>query len=151
MSADVLAALVQLLKDDSAIDAYTDGRVWGVELDRAEVGNMPRKNIVVTPSGNAGSGGDASYAQISRGRFDFRCYGEDSYEAGVLGRVVWSFLKAIRPQTVQLIDGGVYVHNATVSGGPISMVDPDADWPFHWQSWGVHAAEVASDPAFAST
>jgi hypothetical protein len=146
MSADILAAVRQMLKDDIAIDDLVDGRVHGVSLTPAEVDVMsqnPRKNIVISRGGAVPSVGSASYVRVKRVRLDFRAYGEDSFEASTVSQAVDDFMKAIRAQLVELADGSaVHVDNAVESAGPIDMVDPDTDWPSVFTSWAVHYSEI---------
>lgn len=143
MSADIVAAVRQMLLDDIAIADLVDDRVWGTHLDRPEVASMPRKNIVISLGGSVPSAGSNSYIRVQRMRLDIRTYGEDGYEARRVWLLVNDFMKAITPTTVTLVDGGVRVHNAVESAGPISMVDPDTDWPSVVATWAVHYSEVA--------
>jgi hypothetical protein len=52
-------------------------------------------------------------------------------------------MKSMVPITVELDDGDVRLYNATVSGGPMNLTDPETDWPFVWASYGVLAHELA--------
>lgn len=151
MNADILSAVRQMLIDDAEVGDLVDERVWGGDLDREEVANMPRKNIVISRGGSVPSVGTASYIRVQRMRLDIRCYGEDSFEAGKVQRAVEAFMKAITPRVVELPDHSVYVQNAVESGGPIDLVDPDVDWPSVYCAWGVIASEEAIAPVLVSS
>lgn len=150
-NADVVAAVRQMLLDDAAISALVTDRIWGGSLPRSEDASMPRKNIVISRGGKAPSAGTNSYIGIQRVRLDIRCYGEDPFEAGTVYRHVDAFLKAVVPQTVDLADGGVRVHNAIESMGGIDMVDPDTDWPSVACAWSVSTAETVTPLAIVSS
>lgn len=151
MSADILAAVRQMLLDDIGISDLVSDRIYGGSLPRSEVASMPRKNIVLSRGGSVPSAGTASHIKVQRMRLDIRCYGEDGYEAGVVHRAVESFMKAITPQTVDLTDHRVLVHNAIESVGGVDLVDPDTDWPSVVCVWGVHASEVEIASPVVST
>lgn len=138
MIADVLPAVVTYLAAVAEIDGLVDGRVYGEKLPAADVSAMPRKCIVITSNGEVPSAGTNSYIQVARPRYEVRCYGETPYEARVLYRAVHAALKGMTAN----VSADVRLHNALQGAGPTALVDPDADWPFVWSTWGVSASEV---------
>jgi len=66
------------------------------------------------------------------------CYGETPFEADQVRRVVHGALKAIK----RVIQGGTLIHHVLPAGGPISLRDPDGDWPLEFQAWDVLTAET---------
>lgn len=144
MTADIVSAVRQMLLDDIAISDLVDNRIYAGGVPHsvsATWGNEPPKAIALSRGGSVLSAGTASYIKVQRLRLDVRCYGEDLYEAGRVHRLVEAFMKAITPQTVNITDHQVYVHNAVESAGGIDLVDPDTDWPSVASVWGVHASE----------
>lgn len=134
--ADPIKGLTTFLKADATIAALVAARVFGEELPKSETASMPRKCIVVEPSGPGSLGG--GYQEYGDLRVDLRCYGETPYEARRLQRAAYGALKALRRK----VHSGVLLHWAIRSGGPIGLRDPDTDWPFVFESYQVLVAEV---------
>lgn len=126
--------VIEILKADTVITTLTGGKVYGEEIAREEVGNMPVKAIAVKNAGGFERNGTAT--TISR-RFDIVCYGETKYEAGVLERAVYDALKAVERVAIS----GMLIHAATVSGGSVPFTDPDMGWPAMIRTTSVLADE----------
>lgn len=141
MIADIHDAVATLLTTDDVPVYYPD-------LPRdmpTDVSALPQF-AVLTPGGNAFSEGDNSYVKVQRVRCDFRCYGPTGYAAKRAYDSLADVLKAITPQTVEVGPTdrrvGVRLHNATLSAGPVQLIDPETKWPFVYATWGVHGSEV---------
>lgn len=133
---DPVLGIITKLKANASIAGMVAARVFGDELPGSETASMPRKCIVVEPAGGSQSFGRA-YQDYSDGRFDIRCYGETPYQAGVLARAVHTAMKHLDRE----VHAGVLLHWAIRSGGPLSLRDPDANWPFRFESYQVLASE----------
>lgn len=141
MSAFVEVGLIAFLKSDEAVNALTGGRVYGDELPPKDTSSMPRKCIVIKPSGGAGTYG-RGYQDYGDGRFDVRSYGETPYQAGLVQLAARRALKHLR----RSVHAGVLLHWAKPSGGALPLRDPDTKWPFRFESFQVLAAEVDLEP-----
>lgn len=139
MSADAIAALVEILKADAGIAALAAARVFGTELPAAEAASMPRAAVVIAPAGGTSltAGSDA---QHDTQRIDAMCYGATSYEAQLVRDAVRDALKPIR----RSVAASTLIHWVRPAGGFTSGRDRDADWPVAVQSWQVFHAEQAA-------
>lgn len=135
---DPLSALITFLKADVDLAALVSTRVFGDELPAGQTTAMPRKCVVVEPSGGTQSIGRA-YQNYGDGRFDIKSYGETPFEAARVQLAVYGAMKALRRKT----HSGVLLHWAIRSGGPLPLRDPDTDWPSRFESYQVLAAEVS--------
>lgn len=135
---DRLTALIAILKADAAVSAQVGTRVFGGELPPAETASMPRKATVISHGGGLGVFG-GGYQEYGDTRVDARCYGETPLEADDVWRAAYGALKQMR----RTLQGTIYVHWARPSGGPLSLRDPDTDWPYVFSSFQVLAAEAA--------
>ena len=136
MIPDPIVALTSYLKLDQDVSDLAGDRVFGAELPDSENAHMPRKTVVVRRAG----GGlliTGGYMRLGDLRVDVFCYGETPYLASQLGRAVQEALKQMRRNT----QGDALLHWAVMSGGPISLRDPDAEWPLDFSSWQVLASE----------
>lgn len=142
--ADPLLALIAFLKADSTIDDLTNGRVFGVELPEKDtatsfaIENMPIGAIVLRPSGGAQLIGNA-YQRFGDGRVDVVCYGAKPRSARTLYLAAHGALKHLKRSTW----AECVLHWARPAGGPLSLRDPDTEWPFTLSVWQVLANELA--------
>jgi len=142
--ADVIAALIALLKADAAVAALVGSgaaaRVFGGELPPAETRFMPRAAIVLAASGGASLTG-GSYAEHDTQRVDLFAYGATPAEADGLLRAAALALRRAR----RGVWGGTIIHWANAAGGFSSGRDRDAAWPRGFQSFQVfHGLEAVA-------
>lgn len=135
---DPIGALVAFLKADADVAGEVGTRVFGGELPRGETASMPRKAIVLTPSGGGFIG--SGYQEYGDIRVDLHCYGETPKEANDVWRAVHPALKQLR----RALQGPCLLHWARPAGGPLTLRDPDADWPFTLATYQILVAEVAA-------
>jgi hypothetical protein len=83
MAADPVAALVAALKADAAVAGEVTDRVFGGELPPGEAGAMPRKAIVLKPSGGVSITSGTNVAHDTQ-RIDVFTYGATVAEAAAL-------------------------------------------------------------------
>lgn len=136
MSADVIAGLVQVLKDDPAVAALAGARVFGLELPPTEAKAMPRKAIVLRASGGASLAAGATVEHDSQ-RVDLMAYGETPFEAARLRRTAADAFKGLQRQ----VSAGTLIHWVEPAGGFATERDPDAAWPLAFQSFQAFYAE----------
>ena len=132
MTADLVAALVALFRDDTEISALAGDRVFGNELPRSAIAKMPQAAIVIVPSGGISISGD-TFAEHDSQRFDIRSYGSTQFEADSLRREIYRLLRRL-PRT---ISEGVLIHSCSTAGGYTSLRDSDGDWPVFMQSFQI--------------
>lgn len=138
MSADVIAALVALLKADNGVAALTGARVFGEELPSTEAKPMPRGAIVIAASGGVSLTG-GSYCEHDTQRVDVSAYGRTPFEANALLRVASRVLRRAR----RSVWADVLIHWIDSAGGFSAARDPDAVWPRAFRSFQVfHALEA---------
>ena len=135
--ADIIAALIAVLTADPQVAALAGTRVFGIELPRSEAASMPRKCLVLQPSGGA-TLTDGSYLEHTAQRVDLFAYGETPYEAHRLSRAAAAALKQLRRR----VANAVLVHWVDPAGGYFTGRDPDADWPVVFQSFQAFYAET---------
>ena len=128
--ADIVTAIVDLLKADAGVAALAGTRVFGGELPPAEAASMPRHAIVVQPSGGAPFQ-PASLLNGEAQRLDVVAYGATAYEAASLRAAAAAALIA----TVRALVGEVLVHWVQAAGGYLSGRDRDGEWPYAFQSF----------------
>ena len=139
MSQDIIGALVAFLKADGAVAALVGTRVFGAELPGSEAASMPRKCVVLTPSGgpNRASG---SYIEHVEQRIDAFSYGETIFEAeSVRDAVADAFMKQRRAVT-----GTTLIHSVESAGGWASQRESDLSWPRAFQSFQAFYALAAA-------
>jgi hypothetical protein len=134
---DPVTALRDYLLQAPDVQVLTGGRVFGGELPRDEVEEMPRKCILIEPSGSLGAFG-RGYQEYGDQRFDVVCYAETPFEAHKLWRVVHPLLK----QLTRAVRADCLLHWAAPAGGPMPLRDPDTDWPATWSAWQVLLSEL---------
>lgn len=128
--ADIVTAIVELLKADAGIAASVDGHVYGGELPPDLAALMPRTAIVVQASGGAAFA-PASTVDAETQRLDIVCYGATPFEAAELRRLSNPVLR----HTLRRVVAGVLIHWVQWAGGYISGRDRDGAWPYALQSY----------------
>lgn len=138
MTADPIAALIKILQDNPDVSALILTRVYGDELPRTDADSMPRKCVVLKLSGGFAS---QDYMEHRTFRFDALSYGETPYEAGLVQRTVSPVLQKVGLDN-QRVHDGVLIHWVNRGGGPLSLRDPDTDWPLKFESFECFHAEA---------
>lgn len=128
--ADIVTAIVDLLKADAGVAALCGERVFGGELPPDEAGSMPRRAIVIQPSGGAPYQ-PAGRVKAEAQRLDVVAYGATIAEAAVLRDAA----RRVLVMTVRLLVSGVLVHWVQSAGGFLIGRDRDGQWPFAFQSF----------------
>lgn len=130
--ADIIGALVALLKADAAIAVLAGVDVYGIEMPQEAVKRMPKGMLVVSPSGGASmmSGSDVN---ADTQRFDVFAYGATPREANSLRTVAKTVLMGTRRRIV----GGVLIHWINSGGGFFAARERDGQWPQSFQSFQV--------------
>ena len=138
--ADLIGAVVALLKADTATAAQVGVRVFGGELPPAETALMPRKAIVLTPSGGT-SLTSGSFVEADTQRFDLFAYGATPAEAEALRDTAALALRRARRR----VWAGVLIHWLKPAGGATNARDANAQWPRAFQSFqALHALNSVS-------
>jgi hypothetical protein len=112
-------AVTDLLNSDVTKGPTMNVYVLAMPAEEIEVG--AHKVVVLLASGGEMNG----RRTISMPKIDMVCYGETDFEAAVLERAVSESVKCLQRQTY----GGVLLHNATLSSGPMQARDPETFWP----------------------
>ncbi|MBW8638996.1 DUF3168 domain-containing protein [Hoeflea sp. WL0058] len=128
---DIIAAMVALLKADSGVTALVGLRVFGLELPREEVDDMPRKGVILRPSGGVSAQG--GYLELTADRIDAISWGETPYQASIVSLAVLVALKRLRRRVIS----GVLIHSAEEAGGRLPIRDAETDWPAMTQAFQV--------------
>jgi hypothetical protein len=138
--ADLIGALVDVLKADGNVAAVVAARVFGGELPKDETKSMPRQAIVLKPSGGV-SIAAGTFMEHDTQRVDALCYGATPLEANALGSVCRRALTSIRRRVVS----GCLIHWAEPAGGVSARRDQITQWPVAFQPFQVFHAlqEVA--------
>lgn len=136
---DVLVATREYLLAQAEISDLVSDRIFvgGLRADQAV--SMPRKALVLNPSGGTTFGGGVGGGDLTDlidQRIDFACYGETAFEAGKLRTAVFNVMKRL----IRQVFAGVLLHRALESGGAVWTKDFDGGWPFYIQAWTVLAA-----------
>ena len=139
MSQDIIKGLIVFLQADAAVAALVGTRVFGQELPRAEADSMPRKAVVLQPSGGTILMG-GSYVKHTAQRFDVISHGETAFQSERVRRAVFDALKALR----RVVSLGVLIHWCDPAGGFANLRDPDTRWPINFQSFQAFYAEEAA-------
>ena len=137
MSQDITAALVTFLKADAGVLALVGTRVFGVELPGAEASEMPRKTVVLSPSGGV-SLAAGSYIPHDTQRVDAFSYGETLIEADKVRRAVFDAFRVRR----RGVTGNTLIHWIESAGGWVSQ--RDLKWPRALQSFQIYHALAAA-------
>lgn len=140
---NLIGALVALLKDDVGVAALVDTRVFGAELPRDQVEDMPRKGVIVRLSGGVTPVG--GYVEVTAERVDAISWGATPYEADTVSLAVRGALKRVRRQVVDVDGTGVLIHSAEEAGGRLSIRDQETNWPAITQAFQVlYALQAAA-------
>lgn len=128
--ADIVTAIVDLLKADAEVSALADDRIYGDELPQAAVAMMPANALVIRASGGASfqPGGEVG---AEAQRIDLVAFGATPFEADVLRRHAGITLRAARRRIV----GTVLIHWINPAGGYLTARDPDTAAPYAFQSF----------------
>jgi len=129
---DVLIGVMDILKADATITNLIGEKVFGEEIPRDEIVNLPSKMIAVVSAGGVEKNQTSSTISA---RFDIWCYGETKYEARLLSRAAYDALKTVERVTID----GMLIHSVALSGGPHPYRDPDTGWPAMIRSVSVIA------------
>ncbi len=128
--ADLVSSLVALLLADATIAAQAGTRVFGGELPASEASSMPRKALVIQPSGGSSLTG-ASFIQADTERVDLFAYGATPKEAGDLADLAGLVLRNARRK----VWAGLLIHWVKPAGGSSSGRDPALTWPRAFRSF----------------
>jgi hypothetical protein len=136
--ADLEGGVVAFLKDDTATNAVTGGRIFGGELHPAETASMPRTAIVVKVSGGLQLLGD-TFVEHDTQRVDVFAFGPTPREAAAVLRTAALALRGLR----RSVHAGCLIHWANSASGSIAGREPVTEWPRHFQSFQVMHGLVA--------
>lgn len=137
---DVIGAVKDYLENEGTVTALLDSdttRIYGGEILRADIDEMPRGAVVLSPAGGGLIGN--AYQDYGDVRVDVDCYGATPYEAYTLYLAVYASLKHLRRS---IAGDQVLLHWARASSKGTEARDPETDWPVVTSSWQVLAAEV---------
>lgn len=137
MSENPITAIRTMLLADTDVAAEVGTRVFGQELPRGQTEAMPQKCLVVTSVGGIDP---AAYIPVGHVRLDVRCYGKTPREADSVWVDVYDALKYLE----RAVHGTTLLHSAQMEGGPRSLRDPDAGWPFTLSTWVLRYGEEAA-------
>lgn len=128
--ADIISAIVDVLKADAGVTGLAATHVYGDELAPDATALMPRAAIVIQASGGVPFQ-PASKLKLETQRFDLVAYGATPHEADRLRRLGYDALRAIERQ----VAAGVMIHWVQSAGGMLAGRDRDGKWPFAFQSF----------------
>lgn len=138
--ADVINAVVELLKADADVAAVVGARVFGGELPAEETASMPRAAIVLQPSGGSLIAAGSFMAQDTQ-RIDVLCFEQSPATANGLSRLVRGALRGVRRQVVS----GCLIHWVETAGGISARRDSETQWSVAFQPFQVfHALQEVS-------
>lgn len=128
--ADIVTAIVEILKADVGVAALCGTRVFGGELPDLETPDMPRQCIVIQPSGGV-SFQASGYVDADTQRLDLIAYGASPYQADRLRDAGRAVLVKVKRQ----VSANVLVHWVQSAGGFLAARDRDGQWPYAFQSF----------------
>ena len=128
--ADIVTAIVELLKADAGVAALCGPRVFGGELPPDETQSMPRHALVVQPSGGVPFQ-PASRLRAEAQRLDIIAYGPTVHDAVLLRQAAAPVLTL----TVRRVISGVLIQWVQAAGGFMTGRDRDGQWPYAFQSF----------------
>ena len=126
---DMLPAL------EAFLSANGIDRVFGEEVPSKEAKNMPRACTLVKTAGGVAQ----DFVTIGRTRIDVRTFGETPYQARTEYLKVYDLLKSAKAQAMD----DVWFLSAVMESGPLSMRDPDTQWPYVMSIWNVMSREIS--------
>lgn len=130
--ADIIAAVVALLKADAGVSALAGADVYGVEMPADAVKRMPINAIVVQPSGGAPMT-EESDAELDAQRIDIMAYGATPNAANALRRAAAGALQ----RTKRRVFANVLIHWINKAGGFYAARERDGLWPQSFQSFQI--------------
>ena len=132
-----ITAVVAFLLADADVAGQVSTRGFGGELPRDESVSMPRKCFVVR---YAGGPPDSTQMEVNRTRMDIWHYGATPLEAEQVRLATYQALKLTR----RVVIASTIILSTVKEAGPITLRDPDGDWPLTIDTWGVIAADCAA-------
>lgn len=140
---DLMSALRTAALTDPGVTALTSDRIYVNRIEREVIEGEdpfhPSKMLVLR---QAGGGQKLDSTPLASTFVTVLAYGENDYEADRVRRATAQWLNGL----TRLCDGtGPMIHDVTVVGGPIPLVDPDITWPGVAQSFSVLAAIYEED------
>lgn len=130
--ADIISAVVALLKDDAGVAALAGADVHGVEMPADAVRRMPINAIVVQPSGGAPMT-EESDVPLDAQRIDIMAYGATPQAANALRRAAAGALTRTKRRVV----ANVLIHWINKAGGFYAGRERDGQWPQSFQSFQI--------------
>lgn len=127
--ADIVGAIVDVLKANGGIAALAGEHVHGGELPSDLTPLMPRHALLVQPSGGVAFA-PASKADLAGQRLDVTAFGPTPKDADDLRGLASKALFAVERQ----VHAGVLIHWVQSAGGTMAGRDRDTAWPFAFQS-----------------
>lgn len=145
--ADVVAALVALLKAQAPVAALVGQDIFGGELPPKMTARMPARAIVLAHSGGT-SLTAGSFAEFDTVRVDLFAHGETPSQAVELLLAGSLALRRARRGVWPRTGSGMLIHWVSPAGGPMPARDSALAWPRAFQPFQVmHALEpVESGP-----
>lgn len=134
---DGILAVIAFLKSDVGVSAVAGDRIYGIEVPKAEIDNMPRQTTVIRASGGSQA---RDYIPVSTIRIDVFSYGETHSKAAALDLAIYDAMKSLR----RTVTGSALIHNAESNAGPISLRDPTTNWPYMLRSCLVTLSDVTA-------
>lgn len=135
---DVLPALRAILLADADVAALVGTRIYGERVNEADIGQGPNTQqaieLSLEPSGVGRRFNNLALQQVG---VELRCYGPTPYEA----REVWRHAHQCLKRAIRSTMDDVIIHSINPDMGPVSIIDPDTEWPVVWELWSVIAAE----------
>lgn len=128
--ADIITAIVDVLKADAAVAGLAGEHGYGDELPESAVMLMPRHAFVVQASGGAPFQ-PRSKVNAEAQRLDLICYGPTPFEADRLRQVARPVLLGIQRH----LQGNVLIHWVQSAGGYLTGRDRDGQWPYAFASF----------------
>ncbi len=129
---DPIAALVQLLKDNSALatEVTRSSRVWIVAGQMP--GNFDGGKAVFIP----GDGGEmhTTYTQMNA---QIRCYGAEYWDAMSVWLKLMNALHDQGPIEVTVTGGKAVMGKAMMLSGPVPDIEPEKEWKFVNSLWDI--------------
>lgn len=129
-------ALITYLGTQSGVTDLVSARIYGGELPQGEVGNMPRKVIVLR---NAGGPEEFRTARIQHQAIEIFSFGDGYIEAGQVDRAVADALIAIRRNESEST-----ILHAAGYGGASQFVDTDTGWRYVVRTATITAGETVT-------
>ena len=135
--ADIIGAIVAILKADAGVVAEAGDNVFGGELPKNIVSTTLISAVLVQPSGGV-SLAAGTFSETDTQRFDLYAHGQTLIEANGLRALCRMAVCRTRRQVV----AGCLIHWIKPAGGFSTGRDPDTSWPSAFQSFQVlHALE----------